>query len=610
MSKLLEQLTPLDRARFENYVGTYGCTSENFIGTDEYLSSWAKNKSKLFHLLNGNLMVSVPFEYEKDESEIRIDCADKLFSHPFFTVFRHTVREHLYFEKHYFNWDQADAFCISENFAKNIWSYAMKFPNTKGGTTQLQKNMKMIRAINKVIESDPELFEKEYQEMVNAKHKYLTPFQESYNGRTFKQLHEDFVNLHSYILNDKKIKCTLTISIHPLDFITMSDNNKNWTSCMSWQDDGCYHQGTVEMLNSNCVLCCYLHDPKDIFCFGEKDSKTGEREFANEIEWQWNNKRYRQLVYITKDIIMAGKSYPYRNDAIAKKIITEVKKLAMENMNWNYTFGPERYQDMKWINGTKSMERVKGFARMHETKKHNIIFESNAMYNDMVRDSETHYWCYRNKVTHTKVVNVSGPAKCLCCNDTLTHFTDDWDYFERFRDADSVICWKCKKDMTCSYCSRILVGKTITMFSSLKPDKEKRICKCCAEYSFFTCHCCGQVFKCSDSDYRNGVVLLFPTYNKDMTKDSLFSSCSDNWEWAQNRNDLGTQGTFIPVCCDCKEKGLEEDTIEKFDIPSYWGYHRDFYFFKEPQEFTEEDFKAYMEKMRKRYIEGATFIDI
>ena len=62
---------------------------------------------------------------------------------------------------------------------------------------------------------------------------------------------EDFRIYISQLLNTRAFTGNLCISIHPLDYITMSDNSYGWTSCMSWLKKGNYAGGTVEMMNSD-----------------------------------------------------------------------------------------------------------------------------------------------------------------------------------------------------------------------------------------------------------------------------------------------------------------------------------------------------------------------
>jgi hypothetical protein len=93
---------------------------------------------------------------------------------------------------------------------------------------------------------------------------------------------EDFRICHSQILNQKDLGGNLTISIHPLDYMTMSDNSYGWESCMSWESEGGYRQGTVEMMNSRSVVIAYLS--------GEDKMRIGD-DF-------WNSKKWRMWLFL------------------------------------------------------------------------------------------------------------------------------------------------------------------------------------------------------------------------------------------------------------------------------------------------------------------------
>jgi hypothetical protein len=79
-----------------------------------------------------------------------------------------------------------------------------------------------------------------------------------------QEMFEEFRIAHSQILNDKKLSGRLCLSIHPLDYMTMSDNESDWGSCMSWREGGCYRRGTVEMMTSPVVVVAYLKSEIDM----------------------------------------------------------------------------------------------------------------------------------------------------------------------------------------------------------------------------------------------------------------------------------------------------------------------------------------------------------
>ena len=125
---------------------------------------------------------------------------------------------------------------------------------------------------------------------------------------------EAYRQLHSQVLNQKKIKGNLCLSIHPMDFITMSDNDCGWTSCMSWMEEpGDFRLGTIEMMNSPYVIIAYLESGEDMWVAGEG--------------YTWNDKKWRQLYVVTPELILGNKQYPYENDELQGMCIDWVRDL-------------------------------------------------------------------------------------------------------------------------------------------------------------------------------------------------------------------------------------------------------------------------------------------
>lgn len=459
---LLDQLSAEDKKKIENYISLYG-TASHFIGVDEWLVNWAKNKIKLYKLLGGQFIYRVPFQYDKPEEELRSELYRLIDESEFISSLSAWLVQHQN--------------SIPRDIVKairNMWStwtliedktnFKVKFKRegAKKGL-QLQAGMKPMRALSKIVD-----------------------YFKGIDNENFSDKFEDFRIKHSLILNDKVVKGNMVISIHPLDFITMSDNASNWQSCMSWQERGCYHVGTIEMMNSNNVVCCYL-EGKEPFHFNKEDESE---------EYTWTNKKWRQLLYVTKDIIVSGKPYPFVNDALSQSLVTAARNLAKENLGWEYSFGIEPYQDMKHINGTYSMNRVREFIRTGDTRKHNILFDTKGMYNDMLNDSYTKYWCVRNKVKHNKIISYSGKANCLCCGGSIINAAydeyDSGDYNDRYENTGSAICDDCLN--TYFYCDGCNCsdprvkhhqyinshGKTITLCESCWKERIK-VCPCCGE---------------------------------------------------------------------------------------------------------------------------------
>lgn len=513
---LIDKLSDKDKKTMNLYLDKYGCNKEDRISLENWLEDWSHANQKLYKLLGNNLILSFPLVYEKREAELRREISDILYENIIEGEFSLNGDYHNFYWEYiryqdYITEDNKRFFnnlSFIENFisGKTELGIKIKKPNAKK-MLQIQPGTKILKALGRVID----YFKDEY------------PF----NIKVF----EEFKKRYSIIMTEKKITTTFCISIHPMDYITMSDNNSNWQSCMNWMHEGCYHTGTIEMMNSNNVLCCYFLNPnKDsLFVFDEEtiDKETGE------LVGVWNNKAWRQLFYITKDIVMGGKAYPYASKDITLIILDQIKALAAENLNWNYTFGPELYQDMAHVNSQRAMNNQRNWMRIEKKNpfKKNIIWDTKAMYNDMLNDSNTKYWCYRNKVEHTKIISISGKAKCLCCNNDISPYNIDndeydEDYNSRYENTDSAVCKNCLD--TKFYCHYCYLHSPVHNY--VKITNYKFICEDCAERYIKKCPCCGETFYI---DYNNNLNDYDIFYNK-----TFFDQCYEHKDWMFNNNSL------------------------------------------------------------------------
>ena len=524
---LIDKLTELDKKRIENYVLAYGAT-EGFVGVDKWLQDWSHANQKLYKLLGGQLIVKKELKLAKNK-EILLEQFKWLF---FDTDFFDTLKDF----KSFYCAVRADEFDVhifdyltkkEDNFLKSGMFNVINFLTENsdkavdvfindaietgfkivapysGKTFQVQKGMKPVRALKKIVDffkaeasANPDYAKRVALQLKRVDNEY-----------------EQFRVKASMIFNDKFITGKLCISIHPLDYITMSDNSLDWSSCMSWTSEGCYRVGTIEMMNSNNTLCCYV-EGENPFCFKKElhilqnnfseYGKTEEeiakikqeikeiRETASE-DYLWNNKKWRVLAYINKDIVMTGKSYPYYNEDLDKKLLSFLVELAGSNMSWQYEFGPELYQDMKHIHSKYTLEVNRDWIRYGGAKKHNIIWDTRGMYNDMLNANTYQYWCYRNKVNHNKIYSVSGKATCLCCCKSIISESDydDYDYNERFNNAGATVCEDCSVIYGgCDICES--VNNNEKHYKIIINGKECKVCERCFDSLAVKCPCCGK----------------------------------------------------------------------------------------------------------------------
>lgn len=137
----------------------------------------------------------------------------------------------------------------------------------------------------------------------------------------------DKVQTHaSQIIQEGKVTGILCFSIHPLDYLSSSENSYHWRSCHSL--DGDFRAGNL----------AYMMDPTTIVCYIK--SEHGDTYINNFGSLKWNTKKWRMLLFFseTRDVLFAGRQYPFAIDGILKKI---------SNSSETFTIGSKN-RPVKW----------------------------------------------------------------------------------------------------------------------------------------------------------------------------------------------------------------------------------------------------------------------
>lgn len=449
--ELFDKITSDECSFIENYICTYSGTNNNYtsLATDlkDILTPWSDAKSKyLSNIFGGELIYSMPIEYGMSHKEIYRFLDDKcnIWSTDFTKAYRSkidTLREAINI-----NWwgnahnlsgeasgipyqfTSVDDFFILENLlwdnsfiCSNIYnktSFKFMYNNT---TISVSTGMKFSKLVGKIAAAME--LEKEY---------------------------EEFRILHSQALNQKKIKGTLHLSIHPIDYMTMSDNDYNWSSCMSWKRCGDYRLGTVEMLNSSNVVVAYV-TPSII---EHQDS-------------YWYGKKWRELFIVDPYLIMGIKQYPYDNDEIHGIALTKLRELAMRNAG----IGP-------YYSETVPLAPGEEFFIGHEDNKFRFNFETGYMYNDIEENGNTHLAYINESIQPSHYyISYSGPAECMICGSI--------DYMD-FDECFHLRCERCEPIRRCDNCGYIT--------DELRYDEkyDEYICDECWNNRYIECEHCGQ----------------------------------------------------------------------------------------------------------------------
>jgi hypothetical protein len=247
------------------------------------------------------------------------------------------------------------------------------------------------------------------------------------------------------------------------------------------------------------------------------------------------------------------------------------------------------------INGSYSMHRAKGYIKYGNTKKHNIIFDTKGMYNDMLNDNNTKYWCVRNKVKKTRVISYSGKAPCLCCGKPViekmfdSYNEEDVEYNERYDNVGSVVCDSCKQDFRCDLCGDIHLYGSMLYRIKKENGEELQICAACAKRELTKCPCCGKtfLFKKHEDYYAEDSRLPYYIYFEDYNEHELTRDLRDSYKYSlyinresyeDSLNDFEKEGTAyrklfrFGACSECLEKIDKYFDEKEVDIyNSFWG---------------------------------------
>ena len=274
---------------------------------------------------------------------------------------------------------------------------------------------------------------------------------------------EDFRIRHSRVLNEREIKGKLCLSIHPLDFWTMSDNDCKWESCFCWNQEkggGGYQMGAVEMMNSPTALIAYVE--------AEKDMKLGFSDLT------WNNKKWRQIFVADGSLLMGIKGYPYQNDHLTQFCLDWLKELAKENWNYKYSNEVVKYDGKDTLiplsdstEGAKIRLIIPGYAYNDLLcVKHHLVYPAL----DLLEEDCGQY--LGKKVIE---IDYGGDTQCLSCGETTA---------AEFDGEFCLSCVDCQTLLSCPVCGEFVE----TLYYD---DCGNGYCGCCYEDHCYTCDMCS-----------------------------------------------------------------------------------------------------------------------
>lgn len=277
-----EKLTPEDKEKIEKWVDLYGFRLSHDTPTVdlEYrLREWNRQKAWIFEKFDNNLILEKDIEIEGTHQVFQEELGRQINLFPFY---------HMLFTQDLFVVPFTVLMMLVDpiNLYNNKYSGASTEITINGKTIKVEHNCKVLRVLHKIAKLSKN------EEML--------------------QEYDKFATFVSQCSNQRHIKGTLCLSIHPLDYFTASDNDSGWDSCLSWQNHGGYSSGTVAAANDGFIVTAYLKSKNDMTI----NSKLS-----------WNNKRWREFFVVTPDIITPVKGYPYHNERLEEYCLTWLAEL-------------------------------------------------------------------------------------------------------------------------------------------------------------------------------------------------------------------------------------------------------------------------------------------
>lgn len=281
---------------------------------------------------------------------------------------------------------------------------------------------------------------------------------------------EDVRQRLSMLIQSNKITGKLCFSVHPLDFLSASENNYNWRSCHAL--DGEYRVGNVSYMLDDCTFIVYLKG-------NNENAKLPH--FPEDVPW--NDKKWRCYFYIDRenDMVYAAKQYPFFSEK-ALEIIADILRLKL-----GYFWPKEKKDSLIKKSSSRSWFHNTTFRDWEDFADTCLLpckFKPNGLKGEVFING--YYWTFQNtKVivgygSQCKVVPITNyieTDKDACCyNDVIqSHTYAPWILVYGL-DQDGIMPIKVEK--------KLIVGKGVP-------------CLCCgnrytADSDIFVCNMCRE----------------------------------------------------------------------------------------------------------------------
>ena len=306
----------------------------------------------------------------------------------------------------------------------------------------------------------------------------------------------------SLLIQENKIKGKLCFSVHPLDFLSSSENTYNWRSCHAL--DGEYRAGNLSYMVDHTTFMVYLKGADEV-------------ELPNFGPVKWNSKKWRMLIHEHEDntIMFAGRQYPFSSKSGIDTVLNIYNNLIQKE----HPFGYYKYLNWRddYVDSYVPHDADPNDNPQSLSARYIIINRLLASLQDVVVDGRyarnyndiLHSSCYRypyyavfnNTLSHASIkklienpIVVGGAVHCLHC---VKELVDD---SETMRCDDCELKYGVEENGNYTHCA--CCGRRMYMDDAyVVGDDEELICQQCYDTECFQCDECDYIYYNSDKIY-------------------------------------------------------------------------------------------------------------
>lgn len=293
----------------------------------------------------------------------------------------------------------------------------------------------------------------------------------------------------SAIIQEDKITGVLTFSVHPLDFLSASENTHHWRSCHAL--DGEYRAGNLSYMMDSSTIICYLRT---------KDELVKLPHFPEDV--LWNSKKWRMWLFLDDNwnAMFAGRQYPFFSpfalDLVQNHFLASI---GSSSSGWTAWYNDYLHSFTRSNGRTEDLNDSYVAIRHELYKMKDLVTDCPRPlhFNDLLHSScYTPYYSSRYTSSKKYHFSIGGEVPCPCC-----------DGRNNIRRSCALLCDPCELEFGegenddiryCAHCDTRAFYSTMTYVEGL----DDWVCEECENKYVRECERCGSTWFATDLTYN------------------------------------------------------------------------------------------------------------